>query len=185
VGNPGAVALDAQKKTLHAAEQNREDVAKARGVWRESQSALNSGRLIFIDETWAKTNMVRPRGRSERGTRLIDTTPQGHWKTSTFIAALTEDGLVAPGVFDGAINGELFLAYIEQILVPTLKAGDIVIMENLSSHKLDFPHFSSVGRQVITQKISSWAMKRNASSSDRTVRPNGPVEAHRSFQSDQ
>src|ERR1700758_2753243 len=63
VGNPGAVALDAQKKTLHAAEQNREDVAKARGVWRESQSALNSGRLIFIDETWAKTNMVRPRGR--------------------------------------------------------------------------------------------------------------------------
>jgi transposase len=104
-------------------------------VWRESQSALNSGRLIFIDETWAKTNMVRPRGRSERGTRLIDTTPQGHWKTSTFIAALTEDGLVAPGVFDGAINGELFLAYIEQILVPTLKAGDIVIMDNLSSHK--------------------------------------------------
>ena len=104
-------------------------------MWRESQSALNSGRLIFIDETWAKTNMVRPRGRSERGTRLIDTTPQGHWKTSTFIAALTEDGLVAPGVFDGAINGELFLAYIEQILVPTLKAGDIVIMDNLSSHK--------------------------------------------------
>ena len=130
-------------KTLHAAEQNREDVAKARVAWRESQSTLNSGRLIFIDETWAKTNMVRPRGRTERGTRLIDTTPHGHWKTSTFIAALTEDGLVAPGVFDGAINGDLFLAYVEQILVPTLKVGDIVIMDNLSSHKK-----AAVGRAI-------------------------------------
>jgi len=79
--------------------------------------------------------MVRLRGRCKRGTRLIDTTPHGHWKTSTFIAALSEDGLIAPGVFDGAINGELFLAYVEQILLPTLKAGDIVIMDNLSSHK--------------------------------------------------
>jgi transposase len=84
---------------------------------------------------WAKTNMVRLRGRSKRGTRLIDTTPHGHWKTSTFIAALREDGLVAPAVFDGPINGELFLAYIEQILVPTLRAGDTVVMDNLSSHK--------------------------------------------------
>jgi len=81
--------------------------------------------------------MVRPRGRTERGTRLIDTTPHGHWKTSTFIAALTEDGLVAPGVFDGAINGDLFLAYVEQILVPTLK------VDNLSSHKK-----AAVGRAI-------------------------------------
>jgi len=87
--------------------------------------------------------MVRPRGRTERGTRLIDTTPHGHWKTSTFIAALTEDGLVAPGVFDGAINGDLFLAYVEQILVPTPKVGDIVIMDNLSSHKK-----AAVGRAI-------------------------------------
>jgi transposase len=79
--------------------------------------------------------MVRPRGRSERGTRLVDTTPHGHWKTSTFIAGLRQDGLIAPAVFDGAINGELFFAYVEQILVPTLKAGDTVIMDNLSSHK--------------------------------------------------
>lgn len=103
--------------------------------WRENQPTLNPRRLIFIDETWAKTNMVRLRGRCKRGTRLIDTTPHGHWKTSTFIAALSEDGLLAPCVFDGAINGELFLAYVEQILLPTLKAGDIVIMDNLSSHK--------------------------------------------------
>ena len=79
--------------------------------------------------------MVRLRGRSKRGTRLIDTTPHGHWKTSTFIAGLREDGLVAPGVFDGPINGDLFLAYVEQILVPTLKQGDTVVMDNLSSHK--------------------------------------------------
>jgi hypothetical protein len=88
-----------------------------------------------IDETWAKTNMVRLRGRCARGTRLIDTTPHGHWKTSTFIAALREDGLVAPAVFDGPINAELFLCYVEQILVPTLRAGDIVVMDNLASHK--------------------------------------------------
>jgi transposase len=135
VGDPGRVAPDVKKKTLHAAEQNREDVAKARIAWRESQPALSARRLVFIDETWAKTNMVRLRGRSERGTRLVDTTPQGHWKTSTFIAALTQDGLLAPGLFDGAINGDLFLAYVEQVLVPALTAGDIVIMDNLSSHK--------------------------------------------------
>lgn len=91
--------------------------------------------MVFIDETWAKTNMVRLRGRCERGARLIDTTPHGHWKTSTFIAALREDGLVAPAVFDGAINADLFLCYIEQVLVPTLRAGDTVVMDNLSSHK--------------------------------------------------
>ena len=79
--------------------------------------------------------MVRLYGRSKRGTRLIDTSPHGHWKTSTFIAGLREDGLVAPAVFDGAINADLFLAYVEQVLVPTLTPDDIVVMDNLSSHK--------------------------------------------------
>lgn len=79
--------------------------------------------------------MVRLYGRSKRGTRLIDTSPHGHWKTSTFIAGLREGGLVAPAVFDGAINGDLFLAYVEQILAPTLTPGDTVVMDNLSSHK--------------------------------------------------
>jgi transposase len=92
--------------------------------------------LIFIDETWTKTNMVRLYGRSERGRRLVDAVPHGHWNTSTFIAGLRHDGLVAPCVFDGAINGELFLAYLEQVLVPTLRDGDIVIMDNLGSHKV-------------------------------------------------
>ena len=135
VGNPGSSRADANKKTLHAAEQNRPDVAKARTEWRESQSSLNPGKLIFIDETATKTSLVRLYGRSPRGTRLIDTSPHGHWKTSTFIAGLREDGLIAPAVFDGAINGELFLAYVEQILVPTLRPDDIVMMDNLASHK--------------------------------------------------
>ena len=80
--------------------------------------------------------MTRLRGRARRGERLIGAVPHGHWKTSTFIGALRCDGLTAPGVFDGAINGELFVAYIEQVLVPTLKPGDVVIMDNLRSHKV-------------------------------------------------
>ena len=80
--------------------------------------------------------MCRLRARAPRGKRLIAAAPHGHWKTSTFIGALRCDGLTAPGVFSGAINGELFLAYVEQILVPTLKPGDMVIMDNLRSHKV-------------------------------------------------
>jgi len=131
----GQTRPDAKKKTLHAAEQSRPDVARGRAEWRDSQPSLHPGKLIFIDETWIKTNMVRLYGRSKRGTRLVDTTPHGHWKTSTFIAGLRADGVVAPAVFDGAINGDLFLDYVEQVLIPTLTQGDIVVMDNLSSHK--------------------------------------------------
>lgn len=97
---------------------------------------MNPARLVFIDETWAKTNMARLRGRSLRGHRLIAAIPQGHWKTSTFVAGLRCDGLTAPLVVDGAMNGETFLAYIEQFLAPTLSPGDVVIMDNLPSHKV-------------------------------------------------
>jgi len=99
------------------------------------QVGLDPERLVFLDETWAKTNMTRPRGRSLEGTRLIAKVPHGHWKTTTFLAALRSTGLTAPLVIDGAINGELFLAYVRQQLVPTLRPGDIVIMDHLSSHK--------------------------------------------------
>jgi transposase len=85
---------------------------------------------------WTKTNMARLYGWAPVGTRLVDAVPHGHWNTSTFIAGLRENGLVAPCVFRGAINGELFLAYVEQVLAPTLTTGDIVIMDNLSSHKV-------------------------------------------------
>lgn len=90
---------------------------------------------MFLDETWAKTNMTRPRGRSLSGTRVTAKVPHGHWKTTTFLAALRTSGLTAPVVVDGAINGEIFLAYVQQHLAPTLRPGDIVIMDNLSSHK--------------------------------------------------
>lgn len=90
---------------------------------------------MFIDETWAKTNMTRPRGRSSCGTRLVAKVPHGHWKTTTFLAALRTSGMTAPLVIDGAVNGEVFLAYVRQVLVPTLEPQDLVIMDNLSSHK--------------------------------------------------
>jgi len=96
---------------------------------------LDPRRLIFIDETWAKTNMTRTHGRSPRGHRLVAKVPHGRWRTLTFLAALRCDKITAPCVFDGPINGKTFLAYVEQLLVPTLSPGDIVIMDNLGSHK--------------------------------------------------
>ena len=91
--------------------------------------------LVFVDETWASTAMTRARGRSASGVRLTMPVPHGHWKTTTFVAALRADGLTAPTVVDGAINGELFEAYIRQQLAPTLRPGDVVVMDNLSVHK--------------------------------------------------
>lgn len=90
---------------------------------------------MFIDETWTKTNMTRLYGWAPRGERLVAKVPQGKWKTATFLAALRNDRIEAPCVFDGPINGERFLAYVEQFLVPTLKPNDIVVLDNLSSHK--------------------------------------------------
>ena len=120
---------------MRAAEQARPDVAAARQAWRENQAELEPARLIFIDETWVKTNMARLYGRARRGQRLIGSVPHGHWQTSTFLAALCHDGITAPCVIDGPINGETFQAWVEQFLVPTLAPGKIVIMDNLGSHK--------------------------------------------------
>lgn len=110
-----------------------------RDDWKEEQvaasSSLDPSRLVFIDETWASTNMTRTHGRCPQGKRLIMDVPHGHWKTTTFVAALRLDGLTAPTVVDGAMNGDVFVAYVEQQVVPTLKPGDIVVMDNLSSHK--------------------------------------------------
>ena len=91
--------------------------------------------MVFIDETWVKTNMAPLRGWSPCGTRLKGYAPFGHWQTTTFLAALRYDRVDAPAVFDGPINGTSFTAYVEQVLVPTLKPGDIVVMDNLGSHK--------------------------------------------------
>jgi transposase len=91
---------------------------------------------VFVDETWATTAMARRYGWARRGQRLVAAVPHGHWKTTTFIAALRQDGLGAPCVFDGAITGARFLADVEQILVPTLRAGDLMVMDNLAAHKV-------------------------------------------------
>jgi transposase len=98
--------------------------------------ALDPAKLVFIDETWAKTNMTRLRGYAPKGERLVDAAPHGHWHTTTFIGALTARGFIAPLVIDGAVNGELFLAYVEQVLVPELRPGRVVVLDNLGSHKL-------------------------------------------------
>jgi transposase len=90
---------------------------------------------VFIDETWASTKMARTHGRAPRGERLRSPIPHGHWKTTTFVAALRTSGMVAPMVLDGPINGIAFQAYVDQVLVPELEPGDIVVMDNLGSHK--------------------------------------------------
>ena len=133
---PHGAEADPQKKTRHAAEQARPDVAAARDAWREVQPRLNGRRLVFIDETWASTAMVRLYGRAPRGERLVAAVPHGHWKTTTLIAGLRQDAIVAPYILDGPIDGETFLAYVEQVLAPTLAPDDVVVMDNLSSHKV-------------------------------------------------
>ena len=120
---------------LRASEQDRADVAEKRAWCRVCQTSLVPDQLVFFDETWAKTNMTRPQGRSLCGTRLVAKVPHGHWKTTTFLAALRTSGMTAPLVIDGAVNGDVFLAYVRQVLVPTLRPQDLVIMDNLSSHK--------------------------------------------------
>jgi transposase len=124
-----------EKKTAHAVEQDRPDILKRRWAWFEGQPDLDPDRLVFIDETWASTKMARTHGRAPRGERLRSPVPHGHWKTTTFVAGLRNSGIVAPMVLDGPINGATFQAYIEQVLVPELKCGDIVVMDNLGSHK--------------------------------------------------
>jgi transposase len=131
----GPARTHAQKKSAHAAEQDRLDVLKRRRAWFEGQLDLEPEQLIFIDETWASTKMARARGRAPRGERLRAAIPHAHWKTTTFVAGLRPTGMVAPMVLDGPINGVAFQAYVDQVLVPELRPGDTVIMDNLGSHK--------------------------------------------------
>jgi transposase len=137
------------KKTLMASEQEREDVRRKRGVWmrwRQPKMRLSPERLVFIDETGTTTKMTRFRGRAYRGRRLQARAPFGRWKTQTFIAGLRHDGLTAPWVIDGPMNRSAFEVYVETQLAPTLKKGDVVVCDNLSSHK------SQRAEQAIKQK---------------------------------
>jgi transposase len=124
------------KKSLRAAERQRADVARARRRWIREQGFLDPAHLVFIDETAVTTNMLRLNGWNPRGERLISDAPMGHWETVTFIAGLRQTRIVAPMLIKGAMNGETFLVYIEQCLVPTLKRGDIVVIDNVPFHKV-------------------------------------------------
>ena len=118
-----------------AGERDRPDVARRRAQWIKYRDRVEPERLVFIDETWTKTNMAPLRGWAPRGARLLAKVPHGHWKTTTFLAALRHDRIDAPWLIDGPIDGESFRTYVEQVLLPTLRPGDIVIMDNLGSHK--------------------------------------------------
>lgn len=123
------------KKSAHALEQDRPDVLKRRRIWFDGQLDLDPERLIFIDETGLSMKMARLRGHALRGERYRAGVPHGHWKTTTFTGALRLTGMTAPFVYDGAMNGNVFLAYVEQVPVPALKAGDVIVMDNLPAHK--------------------------------------------------
>ncbi len=123
------------KKTVHAREQDRPDVAHRRTRWKNHQAKLDPRRLVFIDETWIKTNRARTHSRCRKGERLRAKVPHGHWKTLTFVGALRLDRLTAPCVIDGPLDGDSFLADVEHCLVPTLRPGDMVVLDNLRSHK--------------------------------------------------
>ena len=126
-----------------ADERERPDVARRRAQWIKYQDRVDASRLVFIDETWTKTNMAPLRGWSPRGSRLIAKVPHRRWKTTTFLAALRYDRIDAPWLLEGPIDGESFTIYVEKVLLPTLRPGDIVIMDNLGSHK------GKVARQLI------------------------------------
>lgn len=121
--------------TLVASERSRPDVARHRKRWVKFRPGIDPARLVFIDETWTKTNMATLFGWAPRGHRPPGPAPFGHWNTMTFIAALRQDGVEAPWLIKGPINGERFRIYVEQVLIPTLKPRDIVVMDNLGSHR--------------------------------------------------
>jgi hypothetical protein len=168
----------AQKKTAHAAEQDRPDILKRREEWFEGQLDLDPDQLVFIDETWASTNMARRYGRAPRGERLRAGVPHGHWKTTTFVAGLRRSGMVARWVLDGPMNGEAFTTYVTHVLAPELSPGDIVIMDNLPAHKgaaereaieaagakllfLPPPAFAGAGSTVPTSTRSRWLSRKS------------------------
>ena len=110
-------------------------MAEARAAWRVWQLGIDPSRLVFVDETWATTAMTRLRGRAPSGRRLVAAVPQGHWQTTTLLAALDRSGVRCSMLLDGAVNRDAFEAFVAQVLVPTLRPGDVVVMDNLSSHK--------------------------------------------------
>ncbi len=112
-------------------------MVRARRRWIRAQKGLDPAHLVFIDETSVNTNMTRPCARGPRGARVVGSVPFANWKTLTFVAGLRCDGMTAPMTIKGAMNAEAFIAYVEQCLVPCLRHGDIVVMDNVPAHKVD------------------------------------------------
>jgi transposase len=134
------------KKALRAAEQDRPDVAARRKIWKAAQPFIDPDKLIFLDETGVNTKMVRLYGWARIGERCRDSAPFGHWKTMTFVAGLRLSGITAPWVLDGPMNGRALEVYVRQVLAPTLRRGDILVLDNLPAHKV-------VGiREAVTQR---------------------------------
>ena len=132
-------AFDAKKKSLFAAEQERPDIQAQRDAWLDTLTEACDGdfsHVIFLDESGALTNLVRTYGRSDCGARCVGFAPQGHWKVMTAVAAVRlVDGLTAPFTIDCPMDGEVFGVYVDRVLVPTLRPGDVVVMDNLTAHK--------------------------------------------------
>ena len=125
------------KKTLIAAEQDRSDVAEKRNRWHGQLAQEPVSGLVFVDESGANTKMTRLRGRALAGERVVGQIPHGHYQTTTLVAGIRLQGPCAPWLFDGAMDGEMFLAWVVEGLVPTLRKGDLVIMDNLATHKVE------------------------------------------------
>ena len=129
---PRSLAL---KKSVVAGERDRPDVARRRSQWIKHQDRVDGRRLVFIDETWSRTDMAPLRGWAPRGSRLLAKVPHRRWKTMTFLAALRHDRIDAPWFIEGPIDGDSFRLYVSEVLLPTLRPGDIVILDNLGSHR--------------------------------------------------
>ena len=133
---PSSAGTAAQKKSLHAAEQDTVAGQIQRSLWREETNQLDPARLIFLDESGVTTEMTRRYGRGLRGERVREGTPGGHWRTLTVLGAIRLSGWVATMTIEAATDGEIFLAYVEQVLCPQLQSGDILVMDNLAAHKV-------------------------------------------------
>lgn len=128
---------EAEKKSLHAAEQDTAEAQQRRQAWWHEIKRLDPEQLVFLDESGATTEMTRRYGRAPGNQRVGEAVPQGHWRTVTMLAALSVSGLQAPMTIEAPTDGDVFLAYLEQVLCPTLRAGQIVILDNLAAHKVD------------------------------------------------
>lgn len=136
VGSATRDGAAAEKKSLHAAEQDTEAGRLKRSLWRQETSQIDPAKLIFLDESGVTTEMTRRYGRAARGERVAEATPAGHWRTLTVLGAIRMSGWVATMTIEAATDGDIFLAYLQQILCPQLQPGDIVVMDNLSAHKV-------------------------------------------------